>query len=86
MDDLAFALHLPEDAEQAGTEQFPALFFDESRVHHDIRQSGFIFERDEDNAAGRSRPLTTGDDAGGARQLAVGGALQLAGGNEALRA
>jgi hypothetical protein len=86
MDDRAFALYLSEDAEQAGTEQFAALLLDQPGVHDDIGQPGFVFEGDENNAAGGARPLPAGDDSGGAHELAVGCVLQLAGGNEALRA
>jgi hypothetical protein len=72
MDDRAFALDLPEDAEQAGAEQFAALLLDQPGVHDDIGQPGFIFEGDENNAAGGTRPLAAGDDSGSAHELAVG--------------
>ena len=84
MDDLTFALYLPENAEQTGTEQFVALLLDQSRVHDDIGQPGFIFQGDKNDSAGRARPLPTGDDSGGSSELAVGRVLQLAGGNETL--
>jgi hypothetical protein len=86
MDDLTFALDLSENAEQAGSEQLVALLLDQPRVHDDIGQPGFVFQGDKNDSAGRARPLPAGDDSGGASELAVRCVLQLAGGNEALRA
>ena len=57
MDDFALDLQLPEDPEQRGAEQFAALFFNELRMNDDVGQAAFIFQRDEDDAGRRARPL-----------------------------
>jgi hypothetical protein len=76
MDDLAFALHLSENAEQAGAEQFVALLLDQPRVHDDIGQPGFVFQGDKNDSAGRARSLPAGDDSGGTQR--AGGRLRSA--------
>ena len=75
MHHLAFHLQLPVDAEQRRAEQFAALLLDQPRLDDDVGQPGFVFQRDEDDAGRRARPLAADDDAGGADQGAVAGAL-----------
>ena len=86
MHDLAFALHLSEDAEQACAQQLAALPFDQPGVHDDVGQAGFVFQGDKNDATGGARSLPAGDHSGGTQELAVGCGAQLAGGNKALRA
>jgi len=71
MDNLAFHLQLPIDTQEAGPQQFPALSFDQLRVYDDIGQAAFVFQRDEDDAGCRPRPLTSDDDTGRAYQRPI---------------
>ena len=53
--DLPFALQHAEDAKQAGGEEFSALAFGEVGVDDDVGEAGFVFDRQEDDAAGGCR-------------------------------
>jgi hypothetical protein len=49
---------------EARTEQFALLSFGQVVPHHHIDHSRFVFERDEDDAGGRARALSAGDQPG----------------------
>ena len=53
-------------------------------VNDDVGQPGFVFQRDEHDPAGGTRPLPAGDDAGHTRQGAIRQSSQFSGGNEFL--
>jgi 5-methylcytosine-specific restriction endonuclease McrBC GTP-binding regulatory subunit McrB len=77
MHDLPFASATARNTEQARAEQFAALLLDQLRMNDDVGQAGFVFQRDEDDAGRRARPLPADDDAGGADQGAVACPSQL---------
>ena len=59
---LAFALQLAGDAQEATAEQKSALAGRHILEHHDVGAAGFVFQGEEDDAAGGARPLAAGDD------------------------
>ena len=52
MHDLTFALQLTKNTEQFAAQKFAALTLGQVAMHDDIGHTGFIFEGNEDHAAG----------------------------------
>ena len=84
VNDFPFALQYTEDAKQAGGEEFAALAFGEVGVDDDVGEAGFVFDRQEDDAAGGAGALAAGDDAGAAGWTVVFQRAQRGGGEVAL--
>lgn len=83
VDDFAFALDDAEDAEQAGAEEFLALAFGEAGMDNDVGNSGFVFQRQKDDAVGAAGALAVGDEAGAAGGGVVARLAQRGGGGVA---
>ena len=76
---LAFAAEHAEHPQQARAEQFAALAFGQLGMDDDVGKTGLVFQRQEDHAVRRARPLAASDDAGGARRALVFQFAQAAG-------
>jgi hypothetical protein len=68
------------DREQRAAQQRAALRLRDLRPDDDVDGAGLVFQRHEDHALGRLRPLAVRDDAAGACQPAAGIGAQLGGG------
>ena len=58
------ALDSAGHTQQARPQQGLALVLGKTGADDDIRAAGLVLQRDEDNAAGGTRPLPAGDEAG----------------------
>ena len=77
MADALLALPDAPDAEQAGAQQLGAESLADLFPDDDLGRAVLVLQADEDHALGGLRLLAAGDDAGAARQAAVGQGLQL---------
>ena len=72
------------DATQAVGEEVAALAFGEVGVDDDVGQTSFVFDGQENDAAGGAGALAAGDDAGAAGRAVVFQGAQRGGGEVAL--
>ena len=80
---MSLATDLAENTQQAGTEQRPALTFEQFGSDDDVGEAALVLEGDEQRALGGAGALPTSDDAGTAGELAIRAVEQLAGAHEA---
>ncbi len=80
----AFLLPHAVHAQQRRTQHLAAVLLHQVGPDDHVDVAGFVFDRDEQHAPSRCRPLAHGDDAGAARQLAIAEGVQHLGRQEAL--
>src|ERR1700742_3791888 len=83
VDNIALALHVPLNNEHARREDDAALLFVKLGPYDEVRDAGFIFDRDEHDALGGTGLLTDKDDPGGLHAPAVLHSFRLSAANDA---